>query len=192
MTEPGGRDPAPLRRPPIDLPDPPLTDPAASITLRPWRATPGDVAALSAAWADPEIVARTAVPDDRSTAAAERWIRGEPARRAAGVCLDLVVAPLEDDASVLGEVGLRNVQARPRRAELGWWMAPAARGQGLATAAVRLLAGWALSALGLDQVWARVDGANPAATRVAAGAGFVELGDAAGATIWSRLRLPMS
>ena len=189
---PSAARPSPARLRPLHLPDPPLTDAAAGIALRPWRPTPEDAAALAAAWADPEIAARTAVPADRSAQAAARWIRGEPARRAAGLCLDLVVGPREDDAAVLGEVGLRNVQARPLRAEIGWWIAPAARGQGLATAAARLLAGWALSALGLDQVWARIDGANPAAARVAAGAGFVELGDAAGATIWSRVRLPMS
>src|SRR5690606_38694585 len=121
---PAGR--RPRRRPPLGLPDPPLTDPAAGITLRPWRPTPGDVAALAAAWADPEIAARTAVPDDRSTAAAARWLRGEPGRRATGTCLDLVVAPLVepempapwwDRDAVLGEVGLRNVTAGPRRAE---------------------------------------------------------------------------
>jgi len=203
----------PPRRPPLDLPDPPLTEPTAGIALRPWRPTPGDVGALAAAWADPEIAARTAVPDDRSTAAAERWIRGEPARRAAGLCLDLVVGPLaapgvsarrpaagradlvqaaeawRAGGAVLGEVGLRNVEARPRRAEIGWWIAAAHRGRGLAVAATRLLADWALSrGGGLDQVWARMDPDNPASARVAKGAGFVLMGTAGGADVWSRAR----
>ncbi|HEX6420821.1 MAG TPA: GNAT family N-acetyltransferase [Acidimicrobiales bacterium] len=189
---PSAARPSPVTCRPLRLPDPPLSDRVAGIALRPWRPAPGDVAALVAAWSDPEIAARTRVPDDRSPAAAARWIRGEPARRGAGLCLDLVVAPLQGGGTagdaVLGEVGLRNVQARPGRAEVGWWIAPAARGRGLATAAVDLLAGWALAVLGLDQVWARVGHGNPAAARVAAGAGFARLGDAAGATVWSRVR----
>jgi hypothetical protein len=211
-------------RPPLDLPDPPLSDPTVGIALRPWRRMPGDVAALAAAWADAEIVAHTAVPDDRSTAAAERWIRSDPARRAAGLCLDLVVAPLAgagraagspatgraahappaearqvDRAqaagaswagdAVLGEVGLRNVEVRPRRAEIGWWIAAAHRGRGLAVAATRLLTDWALSGDGgFDQVWARIDPGNPASARVAGEAGFVLLGTAGGAAVWSRTR----
>jgi len=156
------------------------------------------VAALAAAWADPEIAARTAVPDDRSTAAAARWLRSEPGRRAAGTCLDLVVAPLVgpvmpapwgDRDAVLGEVGLRNVTAGPRRAEIGWWTAPAHRGRGLAAAAVRLLAGWALSpGGGFVQVWARIDPGNRASARVAERAGFVLLGSRGGAQVWSRAR----
>jgi RimJ/RimL family protein N-acetyltransferase len=175
----------------LGLPEPPLLDRAAGIVLRPWAPTPGDVAALVAAWRDPALAQSAGVPDDVSAAAAERWIRGEPARRAAGLCLDLVVGPLGGDA-VVGEVGLRNVDRVRRRAEMSWWIAAGHRERGLASAAARLLAGWALAPGGGDlvQVWARTDPADRGSAAVAAAAGFDELGEAAGTTVWARTRRP--
>ncbi len=209
---PGRRPPSPTRpHRPVRLPDPPLIDTRAGIVLRPWAATPGDVAALVAAWSDPLLAAADGVPDEVSAARAARWIRGDAERRAAGACLDLVIGPagacgiesgragagktvLGEAAAggtVLGEVGLRNIDHERRRAEVSWWLVPGHRGRGVAAAAARLLAGWALSpAGGLDQVWARIDPANASSARVAAAAGLVELGRAGGTTVWSRTRTP--
>jgi RimJ/RimL family protein N-acetyltransferase len=171
------------------LPEPQLVDPAAGIVLRPWSAAAADVAALAAAWADPAVAAGCRVPDDMSPAAAARWIAGDAARREAGRGLDLVVAPVDAGAAVLGEVGLRNVDRARRRAEISWWIAAEHRGRGLATAAVGLFAGWALSpAGGLDQIWARIDPANLASAAVAERVGFRELGGAGGTAVWSRTR----
>jgi RimJ/RimL family protein N-acetyltransferase len=188
------------RRRPVRLPDPPLADERAGIVLRPWAANPGDVAALVAAWSDPLLAAADGVPDEVSAARAARWIRGDAGRRAAGACLDLVIAPASAGGTgvgpavaggtVRGEVGLRNIDHERLRAEVSWWLAPQHRGRGLAAAAARLLAGWALSpAGGLDQVWARIDPANASSARVAAAAGLVELGRAGGTTVWSRTRV---
>lgn len=191
----GSARPAAPRRPvrlPARLPDPPLVDDRAGIVLRPWAATPGDVAALVAAWSDPLLAAADGVPEEVSAAGAARWIRGDAERRAAGACLDLVIAPAGargGDGTVFGEVGLRNIDQARRRAEVSWWLAPEYRGRGVAAAAARLLAGWALSpAGGLDQVWARIDPANTVSARVAAAAGLIELGRAGGTTVWSRTR----
>ncbi len=74
-----------------------------------------------------------------------------------------------------------------RRAEIGWWLAPEARGRGVAPVAVDLVAAWALGPpLGLRQVWARIDPGNAASARVAAGAGFRLLGRAGGGDVWAR------
>ena len=174
---------------PIALPDPPLADPSTGIVLRPWAPTPTDAEALAAAWADPEIAAAARVPDDTSLAAAARWIAGDPGRRAAGLSLDLVVAALDGGDAVLGEVGLTTIDRERRRAEMGWWIAAEYRGRGLAGAAARLLADWALSPVGgLDQVWARLTPGNAASARVAAAAGLVELGAAGGTAVWARTR----
>lgn len=242
-------------RVPLALPDPPLADRGAGIVMRPWRLQPGDVAALVAAWNDPDLAGVTRPPADRSAAGAEHWIRAEPGRRAAGLALDLVVAPLGGAGSaarpapgalrpgadsaggpvpgapgsgvepvagplpgapvggavplagagpvggtgpvadaVLGEVGLGSVEHERRRAEVGWWLAPAHRGRGLAAAAARLLVGWALAdppaGAGLVQVWARIPLDNTDSHRVARAAGLVALGEAAGSRIWSRARRP--
>lgn len=176
---------------PIALPDPPLADPSVGIVLRPWAATPADAEALAAAWADPEIAAATRVPDDTSADAAARWIAREPARRAAGRSLDLVVAPLVGGDAVLGEVGLTTIDRERRRAEMSWWIAAGHRGRGLGGRAARLLADWALSPAGdFDQVWARIAPGNSASARVAAAAGLVELGPGGGTVVWARSRRP--
>ena len=139
-----------------------------------------------AAWRDPSVVGTNPVPADASPAGARRWIAGESERRLGGLALDLVISPL-DHEPVWGEVGLRGFDAVVRRAEIGWWLAPEARGRGVATVAVDLVAAWALGPpLGLRQVWARIGPDNAASARVAAGAGFRLLGTAAGGGVWAR------
>ena len=171
------------------LPDPPLVDAAVGIVLRPWSGSAADATALAATWADPAVAAACRVPDDVSPAAAARWIAGDADRRAAGRSLDLVVAPVDAGVAVLGEVGLRTVGRARRRAEISWWIAAEHRGRGLATAAVALLAGWALSpAVGFDQIWARIDPTNRASAAVAERVGFRDLGEAGGTAVWARTR----
>jgi ribosomal-protein-alanine N-acetyltransferase len=148
------------------------------------------VDALAAAWSDPSVVRANPVPADASPDGARRWICGESQRRDRGLSLDLVVGPLDGDR-VWGEVGLRGFDMAVGRAEIGWWLAPAVRGRGVASAAVSLLVAWALAPpLGLRQVWARVGWANQASARVAAAAGFRRLGTAGGSDIWSREAIP--
>jgi RimJ/RimL family protein N-acetyltransferase len=67
---------------------------------------------------------------------------------------------------------------------VGFWLAPAARGRGVATAAVRLLAAWAPEGLGLRQLWARTTPGDERAAGVLRRAGFGEQGEAGGTTVW--------
>ncbi len=174
----------------LTLPDPPLTDPDAGVGLRAWG-RPGDADALAAAWSDPEVARWTAVPEDRSVAAAARWISGEAARRESGVALDLVLHLLDRPDGVLGEVGLVVVDAERGVAEVGWWLAPTARGSGLAAAAVRCLTRWALGELGMRRLLARTHPDNPTAGRVAARSGWRRAGDLAeGRVLWVADRTP--
>lgn len=171
---------------PLPLPDPPLEDAVTGILLRPWA--PPDAEALAAAWADPQVAAHTAVPPAHDLPAAERWVAGEEQRRHRGLALDLVIAQGEGPAEVLGEVGLARLD-RERRAEIGFWLAPEARGRGVATTAVRLLTTWALApegtGLGLRQVWARTAPDNRPAAAVLGRAGFHRTGEAGGTTVWT-------
>jgi [ribosomal protein S5]-alanine N-acetyltransferase len=163
-----------------------LADVAQAIRLRAWRDDPCDVAALAAAWLDPSVVRANPVPSDHSRGAARRWIAGEPERRLRGLALDLVISPFDGDV-VWGEVGLRGFDVAVRRAEIGWWLAPEARGRGVAAAAVDLAATWALAQpLRLRQVWGRLAPDNVASSRVAAAAGFRLLGRAGGGEVWAR------
>lgn len=151
--------------PRLPLPEPPLTD--GSVRLRPWASD--DASALAAAWNDPDVQRWTAVPspDLRSTTHAARWIAHQASRRDAGISLDLVISPAPpDDDTVLGEVGLAPIEWETMTAHIGWWVAAPARGQGLATRAVTLLARWAEGALDL-RIVADVDPANIGSLRVA-------------------------
>jgi RimJ/RimL family protein N-acetyltransferase len=174
----------------IPLPDPPLCRPgpvepagdvpqergtstagwdARGLVLRPWRLA--DAAALVAAWADPEIQRWTGVPERRDLAAAERWIAGDAARRAAELSLDLAV---ERDGVVVGEVGLSSLDRAVGTVEIGWWTMERDRGQGVASTASTLLVAWASSTLGVAVV-ARCDRANPASVVVAQRSGAMVL-----------------
>jgi RimJ/RimL family protein N-acetyltransferase len=56
--------------------------------------------------------------------------------------------------------------------ELGYVVAPAARGRGVASRAVGLLTEWGLGELGLHRVELRIDPANAASSRVAERNGY--------------------
>ncbi len=56
--------------------------------------------------------------------------------------------------------------------QIGYWMDPAARGRGVATAAVRALCGWGFGVLGLGLIEWRAEVGNVASRRVAEKAGF--------------------
>lgn len=146
------------------LPEPSLTD--GVVRLRAWA--PADAPALVAAWADEAIRRWTLVPEQRGLDQAERWIQSEPLRRERSLALDLVVGPADpDDPTVLGEVGMVPLAGGPSRAELGWWVGPDHRRQGVATRAVVLFAGWLRQQLEFEELFAEVDGENPASIWVA-------------------------
>ncbi|HEU5082191.1 MAG TPA: GNAT family N-acetyltransferase [Acidimicrobiales bacterium] len=150
--------------------------------LRHWR--PADADALAAAWADPDIARWNPPPAGLDPAA---WIAGVEERWTRHLALDLViVAPVGEHADdVAGEVGLSSFTRAPARAELGVWVAAAHRRRGVARRAVATVTAWALTDLGLDQLWARTDPANGPAEALFAALGWDRLGEADGNTIWS-------
>ena len=108
--------------------------------------------------------------------AAQHWIAGWDERRRLRLSLDLVAADPEDDR-VLGEVGLTSFDDERRAARIGWWTAREARGQGVATAMVSVLTGWAHDGpLGLRAVVAEVGRGNQASIAVARRVGYRSLG----------------
>ncbi len=143
------------------------------VVLRPWR--PGDEQALTDAWADADVRRWTPVPAEAGRPAAELWIDGVAARAQAGIAVDLVITEPDAD-DVIGEVGLYGFDRRRRAAQVGYWMAAGRRGRGLATAAVRLVAEWALVPDRLSLLVARCHVDNDRSQAVAVGAGFVLAG----------------
>lgn len=155
----------------IDPPDPPLSD--GVIVLRPAR--PGDVEGLleEGGDADTQRFINVATPYDRAAAEGElRWFASGWSDPVAP--LGLVIADAGDDR-YLGAVLL--FRDRPGGiVELGYGVAPSARGRGVATRAVALASEWAFSTLATPRLEARTEAANVGSQRVLAKAGFTREG----------------
>ena len=100
-----------------------------------------------------------------------RWIALADSMRREGSAIHLLIAGARDDAP-LGSVGLEIETPSAPPAQIGYWVAAPARGQGVATRAVRLLSDWALDRLRLPAVEIQVLPANLASQAVARKAGF--------------------
>jgi RimJ/RimL family protein N-acetyltransferase len=75
-------------------------------------------------------------------------------------------------AELLGAIDVRLGE----RGSIGYWVAPWARGRGVATRALVLLARWAVTAAGVERLELTTHPANAASQRVAEKAGFVREG----------------
>lgn len=129
-----------------------------------------DVDAIMAACQDAESARWTTVPQPYRRSHAEAFVHEHAARRwAHGEGVVFVIADRADAAC--GTIELR-LSADPVVAEVGFLVAPAARGRGYAAAALRALAGWGYAALGLQRVEWRAHVGNTASRRVAEKAGF--------------------
>jgi RimJ/RimL family protein N-acetyltransferase len=95
---------------------------------------------------DPRLAERMDLERQPSEGSVRRFIARQPRLRARGDHLALAVSD-GPRGPFLGLVMLHSIAWRDRRAELGCWLVPAARGRGLGRAAVGLLADWALDRL---------------------------------------------
>ncbi|MEU6205592.1 GNAT family N-acetyltransferase [Micromonospora musae] len=130
-----------------------------------------DVADTVAACADP-VIRRflPGLPDPYTEENARWWItEGAPAAWATGGAAYAIADPATD--RLLGTAGLSNPVPERRQAEIGYWVAPWARGQGVATAATRALAEAAFAA-GIVRLELFTREENAASQRVALAAGF--------------------
>jgi RimJ/RimL family protein N-acetyltransferase len=147
------------------------------LVLRPKR--PDDVDALTAACQDPEIPRWTFVPSPYTRAHAEDYLARSAEEAAAGKSLNLLAVDAGDDR-LLGSFGLMELDREPGYGEIGYWVAAEARGRGVATRAVRLLADWAREQLGLTHIDILPHKDNAPSRRVAEKAGFVDTGELVG------------
>jgi RimJ/RimL family protein N-acetyltransferase len=130
---------------------------ADGIALRPR--TEEDVPAITAACQDEEIPRWTEVPSPYTEDDAREFLRKMPDAQA-------IVDARTDE--FLGTVGWR----LDRNVQVGYWVKKEARGRGVATSALRLLARWAIEELGAQRVQLLAEPANVASQRVAEKAGF--------------------
>jgi len=135
---------------------PPVPDPSAplhGLRLRPWRVDDErDLAAVVEGVTDPDF-RRWNTPlqpfDDR--AGAERFVRRRTEGRAAGTSVGFCITREGDDIP-LGHMGMGQIDWTLSRGRVGYWVLPHARGRGVATGALDLLARWAFTELGLHRV----------------------------------------
>jgi RimJ/RimL family protein N-acetyltransferase len=128
-----------------------------------------DLEAIAAASLDPEVLRWTRVPGDNSAAAMAEWI-GEW-RSGPGEELHLLIADA-GSGELLGAIGIVRFERDERRCEIGYWLGGGARGRGVATRAVRLLAGWIFASLPVDRIGIAAERDNAASCAVAERAGF--------------------
>jgi RimJ/RimL family protein N-acetyltransferase len=147
------------------------------LVLRPKRQE--DLDAITAACQDPEIPRWTLVPSPYTRADAEAYFDHSAEAAAAGRAINVLAVDAQDDR-LLGSFGLMELDREPGYGEIGYWVAAEARGRGVATRAVRLLADWAREELRLTRIEVLPHKDNLPSRRVAEKAGFVDTGELVG------------
>jgi RimJ/RimL family protein N-acetyltransferase len=134
------------------------------LLLRDWQ--PADAPALEPVCGDPDVCRFTSVPWTYTPEGAGAWIARVERARGTGAVLALAIAHA-GEPQALGNVNLVRFDDAAGSAALGYWLAPAARGRGLAARAARLLCRWGFEQLRLDSVELAILPENRASQRVA-------------------------
>lgn len=150
----------------------PILD-ADGLTLRPWRASDAD--AVFAACQDPEIVRWTSIPFPYEHKHAESYVGPVSAdgwrhKTAANF------AVTDSAGTLVGSFGLVRMAPLKSVAEVGYWVAPAARHQGVAVRAATAVTEWALREVGFARVELLAARGNVGSRRVAERIGFTQEG----------------
>lgn len=151
---------------------------AGHIVLRAF--TQDDSAPIELLIDDAEVAAGTlTIPHPYPKGASSPWIEahGESCRTGRSITWALAS---RGDGRLLGAISIRLVPAH-RRGEIGYWVARAEWGNGVATQAVRAVIGFAFDELGLHRVDAHHFVENPASGKVMLKAGMRSEGRRRGA-----------
>jgi RimJ/RimL family protein N-acetyltransferase len=124
---------------------------------------------------DPLVQRFTRVPDQFGTQEAARWLglyeQGwDDGSRAGFAILDTAT-----DA-FLGMIAFVVLRLESLEAEVGYIVAPEARGRGVANRALTLLTAWGFETVGLERIELRAELENPASLKVAERCGYVREG----------------
>jgi RimJ/RimL family protein N-acetyltransferase len=135
------------------------------LVLRPW--TGGDASAVVGAYSEPTIQrwhVRSMTPAE-ATAWIEAWVARWNADSGGGWAI-------ASGSAVLGQISLRRVELADGLGELSYWVVPAARGDHVASRALRGLTAWLFGHLALNRLEVSHSTVNPPSCRVAANAGY--------------------
>jgi RimJ/RimL family protein N-acetyltransferase len=149
------------------FPDPPLA--AEGIVLR--RVEDGDISWITEACNDPDITRFIeGMPSPYMEADARSFLERVRSGWEAGSRAAFVIA--DDAARGLGVITLHFDANDSTLSEVGYWLRPEGRGRGAATAAVRLVAGWAFEVMSIQRLQLTTAPGNIASQRVADRTGF--------------------
>jgi ribosomal-protein-alanine N-acetyltransferase len=141
---------------------------SGEIQLRPWE--DGDAPAVEAAFQDPAI-RHWHLRRIESHEEALEWIAGWPDRWNAETDAGWAVVDRRT-GEPLGQAALRTANLAFGSAQVTYWVVRAARGRGVASAAAREVARWALEDLGLHRLSIHHSVQNDASCKVAERARF--------------------
>jgi len=105
------------------------------------------------------------IPHPYSEQQARQWIAGYADLYAQGKVMVFGMEP-KRGGSLVGTIGLRDIDVEHSQAELGFWVAVENWRQGYATEAARAVVGYGFEQLGLNRIYAHHMVRNPASGRV--------------------------
>ncbi len=133
--------------------------------------TPAHLPAVEALLTDPQILRFSLAPEPVPDGFAAEWLGWYEEGRRSGVREGFAIV---EDGTFLGLALAPSIV--DGTAELGYVVAPAARGRGLAPAALRMLTDWAFAERGVARAELRISTSNGASQRVAEKAGYIRDG----------------
>ena len=125
---------------------------------------------VAAMVADPDVVRFTRFPAPLPEGFITQWYARYRDGRADGTCGAFAIN--DADGEFLGLALAVHIDGQAREAELGYMLAPGARGRGAATQAVRQLSDWAFAAFGAQRLQLLISVDNKPSSRVAQRAGY--------------------
>jgi RimJ/RimL family protein N-acetyltransferase len=130
-----------------------------------------DLPAIVEAVQDPGIPRFTTVPQPYGHNEARLWQRTAAAGMRSGSALATVIVDAED-GTLLGSVGVHNIDPETGRCSAGYWVAAPARGRGVASRGLRLICSYAFTELGVQRIELWIEPENAPSLRVAEAVGF--------------------
>ncbi|MDT7547563.1 MAG: hypothetical protein QOE99_3673 [Actinomycetota bacterium] len=130
----------------------------------------GDLETLLAEVQDPEVPRWTRMPSPYTEQDGREWLgTTAPGQWAAGTGTPFAVVELAS-GRLVGSIGLHDITGGS--AEIGYWCARDARGQGLMTEAVTAVSAWGFETLGLERIAWYAGVGNWASRRLAERCGY--------------------
>lgn len=129
------------------------------------RPTEADVDQLVEACQDPEIVRFTQVPSPYTREHARNYVLLSVKGAEEGAALNLLGR--DADGRLLGAFGMPRVSPPDLSGEIGYWVAPWARRQGVATRATRAVCRWAFEVGGFERLHLEAAAINAGSNGVA-------------------------